>query len=272
MKIGYYQYAPEFHDPETTLKRIERALTGVEADLIVLPELALSGYLFADRQETAACAEPVPGPVSDRFSRLAADSGCAFVYGCIEQDGADNLYNSSVFISPDGTIHVYRKAHLFNREKLLFTPGDSGFFTFSFRGAAIGMLVCFDHLFPEAARTLALSGAQIICHPSNLVLPGTAQITTRSRSIENRVYWILANRTGSETSGPVSCTYTGKSQITGPDGSVLTSSSEEDEELVVIEVDPAAAHDKFISKRNHVLKDRRPELYTGISLPYREVQ
>ncbi len=269
MKIGYFQFNPFYHNIAKNLEYIHSNLSRISADLIVLPELALSGYLFNCREEVQACAETIPGPSSDTFITLAKKTQTAYIYGCIEKahpqtvstDKNSVFYNSSVYINPQGDIKIYRKAHLFNREKLYFIEGNDPFFVFDVQGISVGMLICFDHMFPEAARTLALLGAQVICHPSNLVLSGYAQATTLARSIENQIFWILANRIGTESCGSVTCTYTGGSQITAPDGSVLISSSQKMEELQVIDIDPSLALEKSISKRNHIFKDRRTDLY-----------
>jgi len=156
---------------------------------------------------------------------------------------------------------VYRKVHLFDEEKLYFAPGDRGFPLFDIQGVKVGLLVCFDHFFPEAARTLALQGAQIICHPSNLVLPEYGQLTTRVRSIENRVFWILANRHGTECRGGKTLTYTGSSQITAENGEVLVRADERGDSLTVVEVDPERGKNKRVTERNDLFADRRVELY-----------
>jgi predicted amidohydrolase len=122
------------------------------------------------------------------------------------------------------------------------------------------MLVCFDHYFPEAARSLALAGAQIICHPSNLVL-AVAQRTTVVRALENRVFWVLANRTGVEELGRKRLAFTGRSQIVAPDGTVLARADSAREQLTVVEIDPTQALDKRATARNDLLADRRTELY-----------
>ena len=273
MKIGYFQYNPFYHDVLQNREYLGSRLTNHSADILVLPELALSGYLFRTNEEVFSCAETIPGPSSDFFHSLAKKNNTSYVYGCIEKaepkaSAADNLnynfssfYNSSVYINPSGDMKIYRKAHLFNREKNHFLPGNAPFFVFDVQGVTVGMLICFDHMFPEAARTLTLMGAQIICHPSNLVLQGYAQATTRSRSIENHIFWILANRIGTEQSGAVSCTYTGGSQITSPDGSILVSSASDEEDLTVIDIDPSLALDKNITQGNNLLTDRRTDLY-----------
>lgn len=275
MRIGFYQFAPVFGDVAANRRQIRTALQACEADLIVLPELATSGYLFLTADEVEAVAEPVPGPTTDLLHRLAAERRIHIVLGLPER-AADGIYNSAVLVGPEGLMGVYRKAHLFSDEKDWFRPGDVGFPIFEVRGAKVGLLVCFDHLFPEAARTLALAGAEIICHPSNLVLPELGQLTTRVRAMENRVFWILANRIGvedraltntsdrpSESSRPLAkkLTYTGCSQIIAPDGKILHRAPTHEETLAVVTIDPAQATDKFLTPRNHVLADRRPDLY-----------
>lgn len=261
MKVGFLQCAPAFHNLKSTRTRIRELLEGADADLMVLPELTISGYLFKDAAEAAACSERVPGPSTEFFGDLAAANNTHYIYGFIEAGEDGLLYNSAACVFPDRSFRVYRKAHLFNREKLVFTPGNSQFEVFEINGVKIGMLICFDHMFPEAARTLALQGVEVICHPSNLVLEGLAQVTSRSRAIENRIFWILANRIGSEVSGTVSCTFTGGSQICAPTGEILAAASREEELLGIREIDPASAQDKQIGKRNDLFKDRRRELY-----------
>lgn len=260
MRIGFYQFSPKFGDVDANLKQIERSLEGVEADLIVLPELANSGYLFTSYEELAAVAEPIPGPTTEFLQKLARRLPCHLVLGLPER-ADDRFYNSAVLVGPKGVVGTYRKAHLFYEEKHYFQPGDLGFPVFEVQGAKLGLLVCFDHLFPEAARTLALAGAQFICHPSNLVLPTYGQLTTRVRSIENHVFWVLANRCGTEDRGTKKLTYTGCSQITAPDGNILAEATAEEEALKIVEIDPANALDKHVTKLNDLFEDRRPELY-----------
>jgi predicted amidohydrolase len=121
--------------------------------------------------------------------------------------------------------------------------------------------VCFDHFFPEAARSLALRGAQIICHPSNLVLE-YALVNTITRATENRVFWILANRTGSETLGEKTLAFNGRSQIIAPDGRLLARAGPDSEETLIAEIDPAEALDKRVTPRNDLFLDRRTDLYS----------
>ena len=119
------------------------------------------------------------------------------VSGLNERDG-DRLYNSAVLVGPEGYVGRYRKLHLFMNEKDYFQPGDAGLPVFDIGACKVGMLVCFDWQFPEAWRVLALKGADVICHPANLVLPGLAQRAVPIHALTNRVYVVTGNRTGTE--------------------------------------------------------------------------
>jgi predicted amidohydrolase len=260
MRIGFFQFAPRFGDVDQNLNALAEAVSSAEADLVVAPELSLSGYLFTRKGEVEQMAVEVPGPATDRLSAAAAKADCHLVVGLAER-GAEGLFNSAALIGPTGVVGVYRKVHLFYEEKLYFSPGDRGFPLFDVQGVKIGMLVCFDHFFPEAARTLALQGAQIICHPSNLVLPEFGQLTTRVRSIENRVFWILANRYGTEKRDGKTLTYSGCSQITAESGEILCRAEAQEDSLSVVEVDPQRAQNKYVTERNDLFADRRAELY-----------
>ncbi len=260
MRIGLFQFQPSLHDKETNLTRISAALSRAEADLVVLPELCTTGYLFATRAELAALAEPVPsGPTCQLMSRLARRGQLTIVWGMPELDDG-RLYNTAIMAAPAGQIHRYRKVHLFLDEKDLFEPGRLGFPVFPVGGIPVGMLVCFDHFYPEAARLLALAGALIICHPANLVLD-SAQKTTVCRAIENRIFWVLANRIGSEAWGGRQLVFTGSSQIVSPEGAILAQASPDQEELLVVDIDPDRARDKHATARNDLFADRRTDLY-----------
>ncbi|MCD4829033.1 MAG: beta-ureidopropionase [Candidatus Cloacimonetes bacterium] len=260
-KVGYYQFKPHLLEPERNLAVIEAALASVEADLLVLPELAASGYLFSSRDEVERMAESAQdGPTATTLRRLAASRDVSLVAGFAEREG-DNIFNSAMLVNPDGSVYVYRKTHLFADEKSWFAPGDSGFRVFEAKGGVpVGLMVCFDWIFPESARTLMQRGAHILCHPANLVLPWCQQAMI-TRCIENRVFAITANRYGAETGGGKSLTFTGQSQVTAPDGEVMGRAPEQDERLFIVTIDPDRATNKNITERNHVLNDRRPELY-----------
>jgi predicted amidohydrolase len=264
MRVGFYQFRPSFGRPRENAEAVAAAARRAEADLLVAPELSTSGYVFASREESAGLAETLPGPSTELLTQACRETGGRIVLGIAEK-APDGYYNSAALIGPGGVEGVYRKAHLFGEEKLHFAAGRTGFPVFTVQAAGkpvrLGMLVCFDHFFPEAARSLALAGAQIICHPSNLVLPEYAQLSSRVRSIENRVFWILANRYGTEDRGGKALAFTGASQITAPDGKVLVRAPTSGDALEVVEIDPELADNKKVTGRNHLWEDRRPELY-----------
>jgi 5-aminopentanamidase len=260
-RVGYLQFTPEFGDVEGNLGRIEALVDGVDADLIVLPELAVTGYAFADPAELRALAEPGGGAVERRLQALAAARDVNLAVGVAERDG-ERVYNAAILVGPAGCLGRYRKVHLFQRERELFEPGDVGFPVWDLGFARVGMMVCFDWLFPEAARSLALGGADLIAHPANLVLPH-CQGVMPTRCLENRVFAVTANRGGRERRAGQDLTFTGRSQVVAPDGRVLVAEGGSDDQLRVIELDPAAARDKWITPANHALDDRRPQQYRG---------
>ncbi|HHV37641.1 MAG TPA: beta-ureidopropionase [Candidatus Cloacimonetes bacterium] len=260
-RVSVLQYRPEFLKKEENLKRVVAMLEPIETDLVVLPELAFTGYLFASYDEVDLVAEAPPeGLVFTTLLDLSHQKDMSILYGFPEK--ADGVYyNSSVLINPDGSFHVYRKVHLYNREKLWFEPGEEGFSVHIAKdGVKIGQMICFDWSFPESARSLSLKGAQILCHPSNLVLPW-AQEAMKTRSLENRVFSITSNRTGTEENAGISYYFTGKSQILGKTGEILKRLTDNEEAVYTVEIDPEEANDKTISGKNNAFGDRRPSMY-----------
>lgn len=261
VRVGYIQTNPVFGEVEYNVRHacdlIRRAQP---ADLLVLPELFNTGYLFVDRHELTHFAEPVPdGYTTQRLIEVARDTQTWIVAGLAERV-EERIYNSAVVVSPSGFIGVYRKTHLFWNEKKLFAPGDTGFLVFDTDTARIGVMICFDWIFPEAARTLALRGADIICHPANLVLP-YAPHAMLTRSIENRVFTITANRIGTEERGNQKLRFIGMSQITSPKMELLIRAPEDQEHIGVVDIDPSLARDKRVTPLNHIFEDRRPHYY-----------
>jgi predicted amidohydrolase len=259
VRIGFLQFSPLLGDVRGTIQSIERLLDGgEETDILVLPELCNSGYHFSSYQQAWDASESIEGgPFIEFLTSKCKSCNMHIVTGLNERDG-EMLYNSAVLIGPDGYIGTYRKLHLFLNEKDFFQPGNAGLPVFNIGTCTLGMLVCFDWIFPEVWRILALKGADIICHPSNLVLPGFAQRAIPIHALTNRVYVVTANRIGAEGD----LTFTGASTIANPRGDILAQASRANEELVVREIDIASARDKMITPRNHLLDDRRPGQYT----------
>jgi len=243
------------------------------ARLTVFPECALSGYGFGDLQAAYVASEKVPGPSTDSLARLCQehgmdDGGPYVVLGLLERsDDPAIVYNSAVLIGPEGMVGVYRKAHLpLLGVDRFTTPGDTGFQVWETAVGRLGMIICYDLRFPEAMRTLALGGADIIALPTNWPdgSQNAPQLFTRTRALENRVFVVACNRCGEESG----FWFFGHSQITDPRGDVLAEASD-NEELCYARIDPTQARHKRIVLRPgefelDTLGDRRPELYDRI--------
>ncbi len=262
MRVGIVQTDPVFGEWR---RNVDAALTLMEAhsaDLWVLPEFFASGYQFVDAREVSGLAEPIPdGPTTQELITFCRAHDCHAVGG-LPEASPSGMYNSAVLVGPAGCIASYRKIHLFGLEKRFFLPGDRPFATCDVSGARVGIMICFDHVFPESARSLALLGADLIVHPSNLVLPGLGQRTMAVRAFENGVFAATANRVGSEARNGKELRYTGESQVVGPDGAVLVRLSPDRAEAAVVEIDPSRARHKSLTSHNDKLADRRPHLYT----------
>ena len=263
MRVGYYQFDPEFGQVDRNLAVVSAALERAEADLIVLPELFASGYQFVSQEEVHRLAEAVPdGPTTAFLIDIAKRRGMHLVAGLPERVGG-RCYNSAVVASPSGFVGCYRKTHLFFEETRFFAPGDTGFRVWDIGAAKLGVMVCFDWYYPESARALALQGADIICHPSNLVLPNCPD-SMPVRCLENRVFAVTCNRIGREARGGKDpLTYIGQSEIVDPRGTILHRAPRDRDELTILEIDPAKARNKTLNSYNDLLRDRRPEFYQG---------
>ena len=264
MRIGYLQFRPVFGEVEINVAAMKRLISTVDADLLVLPELANTGYTITAKEELARIAEPFESsPSLDALQQLARERSCALVVGFAESNG-QNLYNSSALLYPDGDRKLYRKIHLFGAENRFFSPGDIPFAVHDYHGVKLGMMICFDWFFPESMRMLALKGAQIVCHPVNFVLPwGPKSMIVRS--LENRVFSITANRYGTENRGEYSFTFIGASQIVSPIGEALASAPAEGDHVAVMEIDPALALNKKLNNFSDLFASRRPEFYGDIT-------
>ena len=265
MKAGFFQFDPVFGKKDENLDKVSTAIKGADADLMVLPEFFATGYQFTSQDEVAGLSEKIPdGQTTEMLSALSAGKGCYIVAGLPER-AADAFYNSAVITGPQGFMGVYRKTHLFFEEKLYFIPGDTGFKVWDTKIGIIGIMICFDWFFPESMRELALMGADIIAHPSNLVLPYCPQ-SMPVRCLENRVFAVTANRTGEESRKEgQSLRYIGQSQITSPKGEILVRASEHEEVLSCADIDPGEARNKSLNSFNNIIDDRRPEMYPKIA-------
>ncbi len=245
---------------------IERAAAS-GARLIVLPELANSGYVFASREEAFALAEELPsGPTCQAWMAAAARLGVTLVAGIAEREG-DALYNAAAVIGPGGYIGSFRKVHLWNAENLFFEPGNLGFPVFHTPIGRIGVAICYDIWFPETFRLQALKGADIVCVPTNWVpIPGQAAgreamatVLAMAAAHSNSIFIACADRVGTERGQP----FEGQSVIVGCTGwPVAGPASREHEEIVLAEVDLGSARRlRNWNAFNQVLRDRRTDVY-----------
>jgi len=263
MKVGFVQFEPIFGEVDRNVAQVEKLIDGSGADLLVLPELFNTGYVFTSKGEVFELAEEIPnGPTTRALMRMAKNNDVFLVAGLAEKSG-DKYFNSAVIVSPQGYLGTYRKIHLFFEEKRWFDPGDGHFALYDIGPYKFGVMICFDWIFPESMRVMSLQGAHLICHSANLVLP-FCQDAMKTRCLENRVYAITANRTGTESRDGRSLAFTGKSQITGPKAEVLYHAGPETTETGIVEIDLGVAADKQLNEYNHLFEDRRPEFYSTL--------
>jgi predicted amidohydrolase len=260
MRAAFVQFQPEFGLRKLNIDKALAMMKSEPAELYVLPELFSSGYVFLSSKEVENLAEiPGKGETFKAIADFTRSNNCAAVFGFPEK-APEGFYNSSLFVGPDGHFKLYRKLHLFFEEKKYFLPGNLELEVFDYREARIGMMICYDWIYPEVARILALKGANLICHSVNLVM-SYCQDSMITRSIENRVYTIPANRIGEEKRDDKGFLFTGKSQITDCSGTVLYRASENKEEIFAADIEIEKANDKSMNALNNLWADRRIEYY-----------
>ena len=277
LKVAVCQYAPRLGRVEENAALgsdwISRA-ANAGATLIVLPELANSGYAFASVEEAELGSEPAPdGPTLVHWVRQCRQLGVWVVAGFTERSDRGR-FDSAALLGPEGVVGVYRKAHLFFNEQSYFEPGDTGFPVFDLPFGRVGMLICYDLWFPEAARVLSLAGADIICVPTNWVANFRRRVQDErgwtmgnyasvAVATQNQVFLAAADRVGSERD----IEFVGGSCVVGPDGWMLAGpATRSDEALLLADIDLSlSAAKKQRTPRNHALGDRRPELYQELT-------
>jgi len=274
VRVAVVQFEPRVgvENLKANAAAVEERLTAAAdngAGLIVLPELATTGYVFENREEAYAHSEPVPGGGSvEMFGRIAGERNLYIVGNVVEQaDG--RLYDTAVLVGPDGYIGRYRKTHLWNTEKLWFTPGDEGFQVFDTRIGRIGLLVCWDIWFPETARIVTQLGADIICIPTGWVWTPPplydasgvcmAAHLTITAAHANNVFIATADRIGQERGAG----FMGNSLIAGTNGWPIDRIAGPDEDTIIYaDIDLTAARTAPIwNQLNDLHRDRRTDLY-----------
>lgn len=274
VRVAVVQFDPQvgINNRETNLLRsLALAQEAVEggANLVVLPELSNVGYFFSSRQDAFEHAESVPdGRSVQAWIDFARQQQVFLVAGLAEREGM-RLFNTGVLVGPDGFIGKYRKAHLWNLEKLWFTPGDVGFPVFETSIGRIGLLICWDIWFPEVPRILSQQGADIICSLNNWVWTPPplfddagkcmASYLTMTAAHVNNVFIAAASRIGEERGAR----YLGCSLIAGTNGWPIGAvASADQQEILFADIDLTSSRSAAIwNNLNDLHRDRRADLY-----------
>lgn len=289
MKIGFLQQ----HNTADTRGNILRLADGIAdltkrgAELIVLQELHNSLYFCqVEDVNNFDLAEPIPGPSTDMFGELARQYGVVIVTSLFERRTPGLYHNTAVVIERNGCIAgKYRKMHIPDDpayyEKFYFTPGDLGFLPIDTSVGRLGVMVCWDQWYPEAARLMALSGAEILIYPTAIGYESSDtpeerqrqrrawQTVQRGHAVANGLPVVAVNRVGHEPdpSGQTNgITFWGTSFVAGPQGEIFYEASENEEESIIVDID--MAHSEQVRRWWPFLRDRRIDEYDGITKRY----
>ena len=271
IKIAAVQMNPKIMRSRENLDKIllkTRSAASNGADLIVFPECALAGYVFASREEAIPFMETVPGPSTDRLIACCKELSVHVVVGLLEID-AGRCFNVAVLMGPQGLIGKYRKNHLpFLGIDRFIDPGDKPFQVYKTPVGNIGIHICYDCNFPESARVMTLLGADILTLPTNWPegRGKVAKYVINTRAYENKVHLVAVNRVGRERG----VRFIGSSKIIDAWGDTLAEAGSDDEEIIYAEVTLAEARQKRIVFKAgefelDFIGDRRPELYGKVT-------
>ena len=266
-KIAAVQMDCKIADKAHNLKAMSRHLDETarnDARLTVFPECALAGYCFESKDEAWPHAEPIPGPSTLALAAQCERLGVWAVLGMLETSGSD-LFNTAALIGPKGVAGTYRKVHLpFLGVDRFTTPGDRPFAVHDLGGLRLGINICYDGSFPEAARCLMLLGADLIVLPTNYP-PGatsTLRFMIPARALENRIYYAAVDRVGEERGFH----FIGQSRILDVTGEPLAATESDQPAILYADIDPERARNKEIINipgkyELHRTAHRRPEMY-----------
>ncbi len=272
VRVACAQFAPVVGDPEGNRRRAREAVREAVshgARLVVLPELCTSGYVFESEDEVRAAARPADGPALADWAAEAEATDAVVVAGFAELADDGTLYNSAAVVDASGTLAVYRKVHLWDRERLFFEPGSECPEPLETRVGRIGVAVCYDLNFPEVGRGLALAGADLIAIPTNFPYTPPPEgerpieiILAMATAHLSRVFVAMCDRCGPERGEE----WVGGTVIVDETGKVLAEPPpDRGPGVIVADCDLERARDKAWNDRNDVLRDRRPELYASVA-------
>jgi len=291
MKIGIIQQS-NTEDRAANVARLEqniRACAAKGAELIIMQELH-NGLYFCQTEnpDVFEQAETIPGPSTVSFGKLAKELEVVLVLSLFEKRTAGLYHNTAVVIEKDGTIAgKYRKMHIPDDpayyEKFYFTPGDTGFEAIQTSVGKLGVMVCWDQWYPEAARLMAMTGAEILIYPTAIGWESTDtedeklrqmmawQITQRAHAISNGMHVVACNRTGFEPD-PSGVTngiqFWGNSFVAGPQGEILAQASNDDEENMIVDID--LTRTETVRRMWPFFRDRRVDAFGDLTKRWRE--
>ncbi len=265
-RVACRQFAPRVDDPAATRTALAAALeegAAARADILVLPELANSGYVFHDPGEARAAAEPADGPTLASWQAAAERDGMVICGGFCELGDDGRLYNSAAIVDASGVLAVYRKAHLWDRERDVFTAGSAPPPVVETAHGRLAAIVCYDLEFPEWPRVAALAGADLLLVPTNWPSDDFAHdvpmevLRAMVAAATNHMFVAVCDRHGDERG----VQWVAGTAIVDADGRLLAGPAGPGDALLVADVDLTVARDKGYGESNDVHADRRPELY-----------
>ncbi len=262
VSLSLIQFEPLFGMKDQNTKKLIHYSKTVDSEILVFPELCTTGYFFESRDESMSFAEPFTGKTVTEIQSISKEMNKIIVFGFAESDKG-SIYNSAAIIFPEHEMsRVYRKTHLFYKERFCFDPGDSGFFVIKDRkrDLRLGTMICYDWRFPEASRSLGLLGADLIVCPSNLVTNVWHKVMP-ARALENKVYLAVANRTGKEERNGEQVAFNGDSGIWSYNGDLITKAGAKDEAVISTVINPEKTRNKAFNEFNDIFNDRRPDMY-----------
>ena len=266
--IAAAQMEPRLMKLDENVNRIlgaAREAAGKGAQLVVFPECTLTGYVFNSREEAMTCAETIPGPSTGTIASLCRELDLYVAFGLLEKDNG-RLFNAAALVGPNGVIGDYRKNHLpFQGVDRFVDPGNRPFQVHHTGIGNIGLLICYDIVFPESSRIMTLLGADIIVLSTNFPKgPGerVSRYVINARAFENKVHLVSCSRVGAERGS----SFCGLSKIVSCSGDTLAEASLDGEEMIYGEVNLESARRKRIvfspgEWEVDQIHDRRPELY-----------
>lgn len=267
MTVAVCQLWIDIDDPDGNRRRVVTAVddaAGRGAELVVLPELVTSGYVFADLAEARERAEPVDGPTVTLLTELSARHGIVLVGGFCERSDGERPFNSLAVLDHGRRLAVYRKTHLWGTEKAVFAVGDQRAPVVATSVGSVAAMICYDLEFPEMVRDVALRGAQIVVAPSNWPSnsPPAGErapevVKAQAAAAVNRVFVVVADRVGAERG----VQWIGGSVVCDVEGYPVAGPAQGEETTLYADLDLARALDKGVGAWNDAFTDRRPELY-----------